>query len=346
MVDNLLADSIEAFLAGCCDLPRVRSVEADQSGVQSAALWNEIEDTGFADALVDEAHGGAGLAWDEAGAVALACGRHAVPVALPTTMVARAALAEAGIPIPAGAITIATARQVPGAGALSYAAVPFGMTAAWLLVSAPAGTWLLPTESARRVRATGCSSLVADLHWAARPANAVALPLDERASIDWRAIGAAVVAALIAGAVDRVAEMAIGHANVRVQFGKPIGRQQAIQQQLSVMAEHSFAARTAALIGLSGPSWRVDPLRAAVAKARSGEAAAAVAAIAHAVHGAIGVTEEFDLQLFTRRLHEWRMHYGSESYWNRQFGGALLQANLHPLQFVQEQLGASTRSSG
>ena len=38
------------------------------------------------------------------------------------------------------------------------------------------------------------------------------------------------------------------------------------------------------------------------------------------MHGAIGVTEEYDLQLFTRRLHEWRMAHGSESYWHRQLG--------------------------
>lgn len=342
MADSLLADSIAAFLAGRCDLRRVRSIEADESGAQGSELWDEIEETGFADALVGEAQGGAALGLDEAGEIALACGRHAIPVALSTTMVARAALAEAGVPVPAGAITIATARQDPSADELSFAAVPFGMTASWLLVRAPAGTWLLPTGSAQRMRAA-YSSLAADLHWSARPGDALALPPDEESFPDWRAIGAALFAAQIAGAADRLLEMAIGHANDRVQFGKPIGRLQAIQQQLSVMAEHSSAARTAALIGLSGHSWRVDPLHAAVAKARAGEAAAAVAAIAHAVHGAIGVTEEFDLQLFTRRLHEWRMDYGGESYWNRRLGEALLQTDLPPLQFVQDRVAASRR---
>ena len=113
------------------------------------------------------------------------------------------------------------------------------------------------------------------------------------------------------------------------------------QQQLSVMAEHSVAARAAAMLGLAGRGWRVDTLRAAVAKARTGEAAAQVAAIAHAVHGAIGVTEEFDLQMFTRRLHEWRMQYGGESYWSRRLGRALLEASSPPLQFVQERLSAA-----
>lgn len=340
MTDNLLADSITAFLDGRCDPQRVRSIEADESGALAAVLWDEIEETGFADALVGEAQGGAGLGLDEAGVIALACGRHAVPVALSATLVVRAALAETGVPVPAAAITIATARRSPGTGAFSYFAVPFGMTAAWLLVDTPADTWLLPVGSARRVRAGGHGSLSADLHWTARPAAAMPLPRDEGAPPDWRAIGAALFAAQISGAADRVSEMAIGYANERVQFGKPIGRQQAIQQQLSVMAEHAFAARTAALVGLSGRSWRVDPVRAAIAKARTAEAAPVVATIAHAVHGAIGVTEEFDLQLFTRRLHEWRMQHGSESYWNRRLGEATLQSDVSPLRFIQDRMAA------
>ena len=58
----------------------------------------------------------------------------------------------------------------------------------------------------------------------------------------------------------------------------------------------------------------------AVAKARTSEAAVQVASIAHALHGAMGITEEYDLQLCTRRLHEWRMAHGSETYWHRQLG--------------------------
>ena len=47
-------------------------------------------------------------------------------------------------------------------------------------------------------------------------------------------------------------------------------------------------------------------------------------AIAHAVHGAIGVTAEYDLQLYTRRLQEWRGDFGSQAYWHAQLGAALL----------------------
>ncbi len=70
----------------------------------------------------------------------------------------------------------------------------------------------------------------------------------------------------------------------------------------------------------------MHPLRAAVAKARAGEAAEKVVAIAHAVHGAIGITAEFDLQLYTRRLQEWRGDFGSPALWHPRIGAALLAA--------------------
>ena len=44
--------------------------------------------------------------------------------------------------------------------------------------------------------------------------------------------------------------------------------------------------------------------------------------MAHAVHGAIGITAELDLQLYTRRLHEGRADYGAEGHWHRVVGGA------------------------
>jgi len=41
--------------------------------------------------------------------------------------------------------------------------------------------------------------------------------------------------------------------------------------------------------------------------------------------GFIGFTAEFDLQLYTRRLHNWRQAAGSESYWHDVVGQALLE---------------------
>ena len=153
--------------------------------------------------------------------------------------------------------------------------------------------------------------------------------------------GALISATLMAGAMQRVLDATLVYANERAQFGKPIGKFQAVQQQLAVMAEQVFAARMAAQIGCSGDGIVPQPQRAALAKARAGEAAEKVVAIAHAVHGAIGATAEYDLQLYTRRLQEWRADFGAAPYWHAQLGQALIAAGEATLPFMLEQVLAA-----
>lgn len=90
------------------------------------------------------------------------------------------------------------------------------------------------------------------------------------------------------------------------------------------MAEHVLAASLSAELAFgsasSDPAW----LQAAIAKARASEASVLVCATAHAVHGAIGMTDEYALGLYTRRLQEWRMDHGSESHWHAAIGSHVL----------------------
>ena len=53
-----------------------------------------------------------------------------------------------------------------------------------------------------------------------------------------------------------------------------------------------------------------ERLTLAAAKIRCGEAAGIVAAGAHQIHGAIGFTMEYDLQLFTRRAKAYELTGG------------------------------------
>ena len=96
---------------------------------------------------------------------------------------------------------------------------------------------------------------------------------------------------------------------------------------MQAVAAAAFAARAAAQLGCCAlPDGNPHPQRAAAAKARASEAALEVASLAHAIHGAIGFTVEFDLNLYTRRLHAWRQLAGAESYWHQVLGQAVLQA--------------------
>ena len=146
----------------------------------------------------------------------------------------------------------------------------------------------------------------------------------------------AVLAAVeIAGGGERLLEMSIAYANAREQFGKPIGRFQAIQQQIAVLAEQVVLVRVAAQAGCAqGLHPPVEA--AAVAKSVASSAVPVMTGIAHAVHGAIGITAEFPLHRITARLHALRMAHGAESYWNRQLGRARLASPLvNSLDFVR-----------
>ena len=151
-----------------------------------------------------------------------------------------------------------------------------------------------------------------------------------------RAAGPLLLAAAISGAADRVLAMTVAYAGERSQFGKPIGRQQALQQQLAVMAEDCVAVRMA--VELAAASESPDPLRVAAAKSAASAAAPRIANTAHAVHGAIGISAEYDLQLYTRRLHEWRAALGSETRWNRDLGHALLASHAAVLDWTRSRL--------
>jgi len=136
-----------------------------------------------------------------------------------------------------------------------------------------------------------------------------------------KATAAAVTAGLMAGAMQQLLDMTLQYAGLRRQFGREIGRFQAIQHQIAVMAEEVMAARMSVQIAFQG-SGLADILlqRAAAAKLRAGQAALIVGPAAHAVHGAIGISEEFGLHKFTGALQRGRLAHGGESYWARKLG--------------------------
>lgn len=144
-----------------------------------------------------------------------------------------------------------------------------------------------------------------------------------------RPLAAIFAVAEIAGLAERMLEMSLSYANDRVQFGKPIGKLQVIQQQLSVMGEQVLMAKMASQMGCAA-GLDPDPRVAAVAKQVASAAVPQVASIAHSVHGAIGITEEFDLQLYSKRLYALRLAHGSESYWAQILGAARIERADQP----------------
>src|SRR5690554_308113 len=81
--------------------------EAAERGDFPADLWAALEDVGLARACVHEYAGGAGLSVGDAMLALRRSAYHALPVPLAETMVAGRLLAEAGIGLPDGPLTLA-----------------------------------------------------------------------------------------------------------------------------------------------------------------------------------------------------------------------------------------------
>lgn len=299
MDDNaILVDAFRRHVADIATPEAIRSVE--KTGAV-ATMWQGLSESGFLDAAVPEAAGGAGLGMPEIFPLLLALGEHIVPIPFGESMVARGMVSALGGDVPVGAmIALApTSTLIPGGAYATHALIERdGLLA--LVPSSPTGDDIFG--------AGGTTALNLEEPIWSTPTTGEQLLLG----------AAATVSAQMAGAMARILDMTLRHASDRQQFGRALGKFQAIQQQVAVLAEQVISAQVAARMAFTGD--RFDLARVAAAKCRTNEAANAACAIAHAVHGAIGATEEFDLQLYTRRLKQWQLAYGSESYWAVRLG--------------------------
>ncbi len=331
----MFIEAFENLLIGHCTPAEVRAIE---TGGSHHALWSAIVDAGFLELMAPEEHDGAGL--DLAGVLPLlhALGAHAVPLPVAQAIALRTLWAP-GESAPEGLPTFAPALVRQANGHLLAPRVPYGAVADCVVTEFEGHLWLLQTQAAERIGTGIPRDATADLLWPtatlsenSQVARRMACHAPTGALEAW---GAALHAALLGGAMSRCFELTLQYGNDRAQFGKSIGKFQAIQHQLAVMAEHVAAARIAVAGAFTKGTQHPSRLPAAIAKARASEAVTVVASIAHAVHGAIGVTEEYDLQLLTRRMHAWRMAHGSEVHWHRVIGRALLDSSAQVGEFVR-----------
>jgi len=341
-----VADASESIVAETAarifaDLADPQTVNRAKDEAWKTPLWRAIEDAGLALAWVPDELGGSGASIADGFAVLSAAGRCALAAPLAETLLAGWLLARAGITCPTGAMTIAPTQShdaiVLAGGTLNGVArkVPFASAAGHVVALAESGNgFTVALIAAQDCRVTAGRSLAGDpsdtitfdnvkpLQMAAAPAG-----LDRDALM---LMGCVVRAVETAGALEAILAMAVAYANERVAFERPIGKFQAVQQNLA-----RLAGEVAAAVAVSGSAAdtmaqadRVDDavfLEAAAAKIRCAEAAQESAAIAHQVFGAIGFTNEHILHRFTLRMLGWRDDFGNESHWAAALGNRVCQ---------------------
>lgn len=332
--DNLIVDAATRIFQDLVEPGLINDAEA---GTWPAALWTTLEESGLTLAWGDEALGGAGVDMLAGFALLKVAGRFSAPAPMAETLMAAWLLGHGGIELPMGPMTVGPTGAGPqialtADGALAGTArfLPFGRLAEHIAVLARRGE----TPVVALVKRADCA-IVENVSLAGEPMDDVAFDgvtpvavadapvgLDEDAVV---AMGAAVRSMQMAGGLEKILDQSVEYALERSQFGRPIGKFQAVQHGLAQLAGEvaaAGAAADAAAEAIAATGGLGDDARAevAAAKTRVGEAATAGAAIAHQTHGAMGFTYEHSLHHATRRLWAWRDEFGNETYWAIQLG--------------------------
>lgn len=332
---GMLTHSVDKLLRSLCP---PEAVNAAERGQWPAELWTALEGAGLTRAWLAEDAGGSGVGAGDVLAMLRTAGRFAAPVPLAETLLAGWLLESAGLRIPDGPLTVAPVtagdridfRKAGSSWRLSGSArhVPWASQLRHLVVIGQAeDSWQVGVVEASRCRISPGKNLAGESRDSV-DFDAVTIGSQDAASappgITQGALlqrGALSRVALMTGAVEKVMELSLRYANDRVQFGKPIGKFQSVQQQLAVMAGEVAAA----CVATEAAGQRIGLGETACAKVRVGEAAGVVAALGHQIHAAIGITYEHTLHHSTRRLWSWREEFGAEADWAGYLGHWIAQ---------------------
>jgi alkylation response protein AidB-like acyl-CoA dehydrogenase len=128
--------------------------------------------------------------------------------------------------------------------------------------------------------------------------------------------GKVMLAAEMMGGAQKVLDMTVEYAKLRVQFGRPIGSFQAVQHKCANMMIDVEGAKSAVYYAAWAVSNEVAdaPLAAAVAKAAASDAFRRVSAEGIQLHGGIGFTWDHDLHLYFKRAKSSEFTFGDATY--------------------------------
>jgi len=298
-----------------------------------AELWHNLEDTGLT-RLTSTPDMDAGP--HELAIALYGVARHAGAVPFTETDALAGWLGrQAGIELPDGPLTVAVAGVETDGGRLTGTArdVPWARACSATLLAVPGRDGL-------HVGIVDVSGLREKHNLAGEPRDSIEFDIaaDQMQTVDpslgaeLQTRGAWSRCVQIIGALDAAAALSVDHTRQRVQFGRPLSAFQSVQQSLAGMAGEIERARAAVELAVAaaaehGFDSQYTDYAVTVAKIAVGRAVGPVTTVAHQLHGAIGVTGEHPLWLFTLRAQSWAGDYGTTNHFARRLGRLALAAD-------------------
>lgn len=315
---RMIRDSVQTVFPAQGSLSRIRELRFRAPGFEPA-VYKDMCDLGWTGLRVADEFGGAGLGLTELCAIAQGLGAALVPEpVLPVAIIARFLRGELLARVLSGELIVVPA-WAEGVGSMGFAGgttlavgrvhgrkrfVPFAAHAHAFLVSTREGMALVRRD-AQGVSVTSHTTqdggnvgdIVFEKASAERVLGSFAEVLDELTLAN---------AHYLFGSTERIIDITLAYLGVRHQFGKPIGAFQALQHRsvdLKIQLEITRAVlrdATTVLDDEADPSLRA--MAVSRASARACDAAMTAAREAIQLHGAIGMTDECDVGLFTRKV--------------------------------------------
>ncbi|HET6339354.1 MAG TPA: acyl-CoA dehydrogenase [Polyangiales bacterium] len=311
----LLRDALRELLREQCPPNAVRTVFEAEGPATIPGLWAKLVELGVIGALAPEAVGGVGLDLIDLMVLIEESGRAAVPEPLIDTAAVAVPLLAALSEDPRAARALARVLAGDARVAVALRAGARVVPAELLILERASEIHLVDSAQARLTSARSVDRTRhlqrVDFEASAETSVARGLRAQQLLAAAWDRAALSTAAQLI-GLGARMLALTTAHVQTREQFGRPIGSFQAVKHQLvnahvAVEFAQPLVYRAAHSIAREDPG---ATLHVSMAKAMASEAALLAARTALQLHGAIGYSYEYDLQLFMKRTWALAAAYG------------------------------------
>jgi len=347
---ELLRDQVSRFMTKQCPMAKVRELMATDNGFDQG-LWQQAADLGWMGLTVPEAYGGLGLGWIDLTVVLEETARGLCPLPIASQAHSVAAILRCGsevqksnwLPTMASGEAVCTIglydepnwidpqaitlEATPSDGGYTVSGtkpfVPHAQAADYLLLAARCAD-KLGLVALERGQVTISNQPQMDR---TKPMGRVTLdnltvteenflPMSEEDLSYLTDIGAVLVTAEMVGAAEAALYMTSDYAKERIQFGKPIGQYQGVKHRLADLYVDVESFKSL----LYYAAWAADeapdelPRAISLAKGYASDAFAELGIDGIGLHGAIGFTAEYDVQLYLKRSKWARPMFGDSDY--------------------------------